>query len=122
MWVDDEGESGQIAFDTIVVMKMRKYIASNPAGSGTSLPTVDTVGTGEAFAFYNGEVVGGTWERGSLRDSFKLIGADGAVAQAVPPARFLVPDAGWHDGAEMTLPPGTLWMNLIPDTMSVSWE
>lgn len=101
MWVDDEGESGQIAFDTIVVMKMRKYIASNPAGSGTSLPTVDTVGTGEAFVFYNGEVVGGTWERGSLRDSFKLIGAD---------------------GAEMTLPPGTLWMNLIPDTMSVSWE
>ena len=101
LWVTEDGETGPVAFDTVVVMKMRKYIARNPAGSGTSLPTVDSVGTGDAFVFMNGQVVGGTWERASINDRFFLIGTD---------------------GTEIVLPPGRVWMSLIPDDRTVTWE
>jgi hypothetical protein len=100
-WVDDDGETGQVAFDTLVVMQMRKYIARNPAGSGTSLPTVDTVGEGKAFVFYNGEVVEGTWEREEITDRFFL---------STP------------DGEEIVLPPGRVWISLQPNTQPVVWE
>lgn len=101
VWVDADGATGQIAMDTLVVMKMRKYIARNPAGSGTPLPTVETVGTGEAFVFHSGGVVSGTWERGATSDPFTLVAAD---------------------GSDLVLPPGTVWMHLVPDTMTVTWE
>ncbi len=100
-WVNEDGDSGQVAFDTLVVMKMRKYIASNPAGSGTSVPTVETVGEGEAFVFYNGGVVGGTWERGSITDKFFL---------------------STSDGTEIVLPPGRVWISLQPDNQTLTWE
>lgn len=100
-WVNEDGEIGQVAFDTLVVMKMRKYIARNPAGSGTSLPTVDTVGKGEAFVFHSGQVVGGTWERGSITDPFFL-------STAV--------------GEEIVLPPGRVWISLQPDNQLLTWE
>lgn len=100
-WVNEDGDSGQVAFDTLVVMKMRKYIASNPAGSGTSVPTVDTVGKGDAFVFYNGVVVGGTWERGSAEDPFFLTTAD---------------------GDDLILPPGRVWISLQPNTETLTWE
>jgi hypothetical protein len=100
-WVDDDGEIGQVAFETLVVMQMRKYIARNPAGSGTSLPTVDTVGQGKAFVFYNGEVVEGTWEREEITDKFFL---------STP------------DGEEIVLPPGRVWISLQPNSEPLDWE
>jgi hypothetical protein len=100
-WVDDDGEVGLVAFDTLVVMRMDKYIARNPAGSGTSLPTVETVGTGEAVVFYNGEYVEGTWAREEITDMFFL---------STP------------DGEEIILPPGRVWISLQPDDESLDWE
>jgi hypothetical protein len=100
-WVGEDDETGQVAFDTLVVMKMRKYTAHKPGGGGTSLPTVETVGEGEALVFHSGQVVGGTWERGSITDPFFLSTAD---------------------GTEIVLPPGRVWISLQPDTQSVVWE
>ena len=100
-WVNLDGDSGQVAFDTLVVMKMRKYTAHDPAGSGTPLPTGRTVGRGEAFVFFNGEVVGGMWERGSIRDPFFLTTLD---------------------GVEIVLPPGRVWISLVPDNRTITWE
>ena len=100
-WVTEDGDTGPVTFDTIVVMKMRKYIARNPAGSGTSLPTVDTVGTGEAVVFYGGQAVTGMWARDDITEPFTLTDAD---------------------GAELVLPPSRIWMSLIPDDESVTWE
>jgi hypothetical protein len=100
-WVDDDGEIGQVSYDTLVVMRMRKYIARNPAGSGTSLPTVETVGEGDAVVFYNGEVIEGTWEREEITDKFLL---------TTP------------DGEEIVLPPGRVWISLQPDSEPLDWE
>jgi hypothetical protein len=100
-WVDAEGETGQVSFDTIVVMQMRKYIKSDPSGQGSSVPAIETVGKGEAFVFSNGGVVGGTWERGSASDKFFLSTAD---------------------GAEIVLPPGRVWIALQPDNQPLTWE
>jgi hypothetical protein len=101
-WFNDEGETGQVAFDTIVVMKMRRYIKSDPTGQGSSVPAMETVGKGEAFVFSNGGVVvGGTWERGSKSDSFFL---------------------STSDGVEIVLPPGRVWIELQPDNQSLDWE
>jgi hypothetical protein len=100
-WVDLKGETGQVAFDTLVVMRMDKYTVHDPTGRGSSLPSVHTVGEGEAFVFYDGLVVEGTWERGSETDKFFL---------STP------------DGAEIVLPPGRVWISLQPDNQPLVWE
>jgi len=100
-WITDEGEEGRVAFDVLVVMHMRKFIMDDPVADGTSLPTVDSVGTGEAWVFHGGIVRHGRWERGSKSDRFFLIG---------------------DDGLTLTIPPGRLWMMLPPDTESIVWD
>ena len=100
-WITKDGETGQVSFDTIVIMKMRRYIKSDPSGRGSSVPTMETVGKGEAFVFYNGEVVGGTWERGSQTDKFFL---------------------ATSDGVEMVLPPGRVWISFQPNNQPLVWE
>ncbi|NHZ70151.1 MAG: DUF3048 domain-containing protein [Proteobacteria bacterium] len=100
-WVDKEGNRGQVSTDTIVTMKMRRYTKSDPSGQGSSVPAMETVGTGDAFVFFNGEVVGGTWERGSNADLFTLTAAD---------------------GSEIVLPPGRVWISFVPNTRTITWE
>jgi hypothetical protein len=113
MWTSLEGETaqdsddtleegtGQVSFDTLVVMRMDKYTMRDPTGQGSSLPTVHTVGKGEAFVFHDGVVVSGTWERGSQTDKFFLLEAD---------------------GTEIVLPPGRVWISLQPDDQPLVWE
>jgi hypothetical protein len=100
-WINEEGDTGQVAFDTIVVMKMRRFIKADPTGRGSSVPTMETVGKGDAFVFYQGGVVGGTWERGSKSDKFYL---------------------STSDGVEIVLPPGRVWIALQPNNQPLDWE
>jgi hypothetical protein len=99
-WVDREGETGPVTADTLIVLFARRYTASPPRGSGSSVPAMETVGTGRALAFFDGGVTEGTWARESIDEM------------------FLVSDA---DGNEITVPPGTPWISLVPDTGSVTW-
>ena len=82
-------------------MRMDRYTVHDPTGRGSSLPSVHTVGEGEAFVFYNGVVVEGTWERGSEIDKFFL---------------------STSDGVEIVLPPGRVWIALQPDNEALTWE
>jgi len=100
-WFDDDGNTGQVAFDTIVVMQMRKYTKSDPAGQGSSVPAMDTIGTGDAFVFFDGGVVEGTWERTSKTERFLL---------TTP------------DGDEIILPPGRVWIAFQPNNQPLTWE
>lgn len=100
-WIDKDGDSGQVAFDTLVVMRMRRYIKADPTGQGSSVPAMDTVGKGDVFVYYNGEVVEGTWERGSKSDKFFL---------------------STSDGVEIVLPPGRVWITLQPNNQPLVSE
>lgn len=101
-WVTAEDEeTGQVAFDTVIVMKMHKYIKSPPGGQGSSVPAMETVGTGDLLVFTNGEVISGTWEREDKADKFTLLTAD---------------------GEPLVLEPARLWITLVPDTKTVTWE
>jgi hypothetical protein len=102
MWVSQDGEeTGQLSFDTVVALVVDEFIMSNPAGTGTSLPTARTVGSGTAYVFSDGHVITGTWERASEED------------------RFFLYD---EDGNEIVIAPGRLWMSLVPDNQDVTWE
>ncbi len=98
-WVDQEGEGEQIAADTIVVLTARRYTASGSTGS--SVPALDTVGSGEVFLFYGGKVVQGTWNRETIEEFFQLTDAQ---------------------GEPMVLPPGRLWVNVFPDNRPITWD
>jgi Protein of unknown function (DUF3048) N-terminal domain/Protein of unknown function (DUF3048) C-terminal domain len=101
MWVDEDGASGQLTFDTVIALVVDEFIARNPAGSGTTLPTAVTVGSGDAYVFTDGQVISGTWERESEEDRFTLYGSD---------------------GEEIVLAPARLWISLVPDTQTITWE
>lgn len=98
-WVDQEGEGEQIAADTIVVLTATRYTASG--SSGSAVPALDTVGTGDAFLFYDGVVVQGTWARESIEEFFTLT---------------------TEDDEPIVLPPGRLWLNIFPNTRPISWD
>ena len=98
MWVDAEGAEGQVAFDTIVVLKAERYTAT---GAGTPVPALHTVGSGDAIVFHHGGVLGGTWERGADTDMIRIFDLD---------------------GEEIVLPPGRVWISVFPDDETVTWE
>ena len=101
LWIDKDDASGPLTFDTVIALMVDESIVRNPAGTGTALPTAKTTGTGEAYVFVGGEAIVGTWERASETDRFSLYG---------------------EDGSEIVLAPSRLWIALVPDTQSVTWE
>ena len=98
--IDRDGKPSPLTTDTIVVLFARRYTASPPGGNGTAVPAMDTVGTGRALAFFAGGVTEGTWARDAIDEMFLLSDAD---------------------GNELTIPPGTPWISLVPDNRSVTW-
>lgn len=98
-WVDEEGEGEQIAVDTLLVLTAVRYTASG--SSGSAVPALDTVGSGDVFLFYDGSVVQGTWSRESIEEYFELTTLD---------------------GEPMVLPAGKLWVNIFPSTSPLSWD
>lgn len=100
-WVDADSQSGQVAFDTLVVIEGRKYTASSPTGRGSSVPATKTVGSGTALVFYDGRMFEATWTRDSIQDVIRVVDAD---------------------GNDVILPPGRVWINVFPDNRTVAWE
>ncbi len=98
-WLSTDGDTSQIATDTLVVLFATRYTAS-PSGAGSSVPAMETVGTGRAVVFSGGEAREGTWSRSSIEEPFELSSADGSV---------------------LTVPPGKPWISIFPDSRSVTW-
>lgn len=99
-WVDSEGEGAQIAVDTHIVIYGTAYVAS-PPGAGTAVPAIDTVGSNTALLFHQGEVIEGVWRRQDITEPFSF--------ETI-------------DGDPLLVPPGQLWVSVIPDTRPVTWE
>ena len=98
-WINQEGDTAQIAADTLVVLFAPRYTAV-PPGAGSSVPAMDTVGTGRALVFSGGEVLEGTWARSSIDEPFAL--TDG-------------------EGSTLTVPPGKPWISVFPDSRTITW-
>jgi hypothetical protein len=99
MLVTAEGEESAITADTLVVMLARRYVEQAPSG-GTSVPAVDTIGSGEAFVFSNGEMIRGTWARESSADLIELTD---------------------EDGDPLPVPPGFLWIAFVPEQTGIDF-
>lgn len=98
-WIDAEGIEEQLAVPTLLVLTARQYTAS-PSGKGSSVPALDTVGSGRALLFHHGQLVEGTWARDSIDEPFAL---------------SLV------DGSTMVIPRGQLWISVFPSQRPVTW-
>jgi hypothetical protein len=101
-WRDVEGETGRVSADTLVALVGRFFTASPPAGQGgSSVPATSTVGEGRAVVFAEGKAIEGVWSRESAEDPFTLLTAD---------------------GEPILVPPGVLWLSIVPDVGNVEWE
>lgn len=101
-WRDQDKEIGQIAFPVLVALRVRQYTAFPPSGfAGTALPASRTKGSGKAFVFADGKVVEGIWHRQTGTDWFLLTGANGEI---------------------IMVPPGQVWVSLIPTNGSLTWK
>jgi hypothetical protein len=100
-WIDREGGRGQLAFDVLVVIESHKYTASPAGAGGSSVPAVETLGTGRLLIFAQGKVMEGTWERETLADAYRFFDADGNPA---------------------VVPPGIPWISLFPQEQLINWS
>lgn len=100
MWITPEGEQEQVSVPTLLVLTARQYTAT-PSGKGSSVPALDTVGSGQALLFHSGRLVEGTWQRDTIDEPFTL---------------ELV------DGAPMVIPRGRLWISVFPSQQRVTWD
>lgn len=98
--LDIDGESYEITADSLVVIIARRYTEQAPAGQ-TSVPAMDTVGTGTGYVFSQGGVLEGTWARESSEGHLILTDLN---------------------GDPMTVPPGYLWISIVPEQNGISFE
>ncbi len=99
---DEEGEETRLGVPVMVALYVDQYSISPPSGaSGSPLPSSRTTGSGDAFIFAEGRVVTGTWERSDESDWFTLTG---------------------EDGETMLVPPGRVWVSLVPSNRGLTYK
>ena len=65
----------------------------------TTLPSVLTVGVGNAYVFNNGNYIKGTWRRGDISETFDLVD---------------------ENQNPILVPPSTQWVHILPNEGEVS--
>ena len=93
-WRTEDGLEGQVGFPVLVALFMEQYSVGN-------LPASRTAGTGLAYVFAEGKVVEGTWQRDDITQWFRLIDMNGNTIQ---------------------VPPGQVWISLVPDSTGLVIE
>jgi hypothetical protein len=103
-WVteDTKNDTGEIVTTpTLVVITGRKHFNHDPTGWGSSIPTTETKGEGEAYVFAEGTVIEGRWQRDSYADKFNVTATD---------------------GTPIVLHPSRMWIIIFPDNRELTWE
>lgn len=99
---NQEGEEFRLGVEVMVALYVEQYTVSPPSGvSGSALPSSRTTGSGQAFVFADGKVVEGTWERETETDWFTLTDGDGEI---------------------MMVPPGKVWVSLVPANRGLTYR
>ena len=98
-WIAQDGTTGQIAVDVLVVLMAERYTAC-PSGDGSCVPAWHTVGENRALVFAEGLAQEGRWTRAGNGDWFTLFGAR---------------------GEPVTMPAGRTWIMIYPETAELVW-
>jgi hypothetical protein len=93
-WRDEDGTEGRIGVPVLIGLESEQY-------SNNGLPSSHTTGTGQAWLFAEGKVVEGTWTRENETEWYTLTDAEGNT---------------------IAVPPGQVWISLVPDTGGLSYE
>ena len=93
-WIAQDGATGQIAADVLVVLMAERYTAC-PSGDGSCVPAWRTTGENRAVVFAEGLAQEGRWRRAGVGDWFTLTGTGGEA---------------------MTMPAGRTWIMIYPET------
>ena len=99
--IDTDLVEEQVSADMIVVVEAGRYTTWDPAGKGQELPSLRTTGEWPAHIFYDGGVVHATWFRETEDDPVTLFD---------------------ESGAEITIPPGRVWIEVFPDDQPIFWD
>ena len=91
----DCGEPSQVAPKAIAVMRVNQTTASDNYHQN-----IDTIGSGEAYVFQNGQVIKGTWKKTSAKEQIKFTD---------------------ESGNDIAFTPGQLWIAAIPQFGSVEY-
>ena len=93
-WSDENGNTGQISFDTVIALFCEPYV--HPL----QLPSVKTVGEGRAILLHGGKMIDAKWRRGSNLDPFHIFDSNNNI---------------------LYVPKGKVWISLVPNTKSPSF-
>ena len=93
-WSDENGNTGQISFDTVIALFCEPYI--HPL----QLPSVKTVGEGRVILLHGGKMIDAKWKRGSNLDPFHIFDSNNNI---------------------LYVPKGKVWISLVPNTKSPSF-
>ena len=96
-------QSGQsIDLSVVCVVQVVKTVLTDITdANGMPSPEVIATGSGKAYVFRNGKVIVGTWSRPSLSDLTVFRDAS---------------------GTQIPLAPGTTWVELLPNTIPVTYS
>jgi hypothetical protein len=95
-----QAEGGQITATNVIIMKVVVYpspYVEDATGAHENLLVL--TGSGPAQVFRNGDMVSGTWQRGTLNDKTRYLDTAGHV---------------------IPLSPGNTWIELVPTTIAVT--
>ena len=91
----DCGEPSQVAPKAVAVMMVNQTTASDNYHQN-----IDTIGSGNAFIFQNGQAIKGTWKKASAKDQIKFTD---------------------ESGNDIAFTPGQLWIAAVPQFGSVEY-
>jgi hypothetical protein len=94
-------DGSQVSAKNVVVQVVKTVLTDITDANGTPSPEVIATGTGKAYVFRNGKVVVGTWSRPTLSDVTTFLDAT---------------------GKRIPLAPGNTWVELLPDTIPVTYS
>lgn len=99
-WARQDGTRQQISAQVLIVVQGTQYTERNPTGSGSSVPAIETLGSGPAWIFAAGAVWQGSWERSAYDEPFTLRDGDGNPA---------------------VVPTGIPWISVFPQQRTIEY-
>jgi hypothetical protein len=91
---DEDETEGRIGFPVVIALYSEQY-------SNNGLPSSHTTGTGQAYVFADGKYIEGTWTRENEAEWYSLTDTE---------------------GNPIAVPPGQVWVSLVPTDAGVTIE